>query len=149
MKVAVVQWLRMQVLGMEVPGSNSGSFFGHFFCTPFLPCGDCSIRVSQSCDFMFVWFLLYNFVAVTLLLFKLSKGTVMMISLSTRQFSILGLPCSCDRSLIYFNVNKHSQPQHFSYPDTRRIHTYLTSSFFTRQYEYANVYTLRLKAYLS
>ena len=26
-KVAVVQWLRMQVLGMEVPGSNSGKFF--------------------------------------------------------------------------------------------------------------------------
>ena len=23
----MVQWLRMQVLGMEVPGSNSGKFF--------------------------------------------------------------------------------------------------------------------------
>ena len=32
-------------------------------------------------------FLLYNFVAVTLLLFKLSKGTATMISLSTHQFS--------------------------------------------------------------
>ena len=28
----MVQWLRMQVLGMEVPGSNSGkSFFAHLF----------------------------------------------------------------------------------------------------------------------
>ena len=32
----MVQWLRMQVLGMEVPGSNSGklffsTFFAHFF----------------------------------------------------------------------------------------------------------------------
>ena len=35
MKVAVVQWLRMQVLGMEVPDSNSGSFFGHFLYTFF------------------------------------------------------------------------------------------------------------------
>ena len=36
-KVAVVQWLRMQVLGMEVPGLNSGKLFLTFFCTPFLP----------------------------------------------------------------------------------------------------------------
>ena len=30
----MVQWLRMQVLGMEVPGSNSGEllfFFAHLF----------------------------------------------------------------------------------------------------------------------
>ena len=44
----MVQWLRMQVLGMEVPGSNSGKFFSDIFCTPFLPRGDCSIRVSRS-----------------------------------------------------------------------------------------------------
>ena len=50
-KVAVVQWLRMQVLGMEAPGSNSGKFFFDIFCTPFLPRGDCSIRVSRSRDF--------------------------------------------------------------------------------------------------
>ena len=87
-KVAVVQWLRMQVLGMEVPGSNSGKFFFRNFCTPFLPCGQCSIRVSQSRKFTLALFWLYNFVAVTLLLFKLSKGTAMMISLSTHQFSI-------------------------------------------------------------
>ena len=30
-----------------------------------------------------VWFLLYNFIAVNLLLLKLSKGTAMMISLCT------------------------------------------------------------------
>ena len=27
----MVQWLRMQVLGMEVPGSNSGKFFSDIF----------------------------------------------------------------------------------------------------------------------
>ena len=42
----MVQWLRMQVLGMEVPGLNSGKFVFDIFCTFFLPCGDCSIRVS-------------------------------------------------------------------------------------------------------
>ena len=48
----MVQWLRMQVLGMEVPGSNSGKFvFFDIFCTPFLLRGDCSIRVSRSRDF--------------------------------------------------------------------------------------------------
>ena len=34
----MVQWLRMQVIGMEVPGLNSGKlFFFDIFCTPFLP----------------------------------------------------------------------------------------------------------------
>ena len=35
----MVQWLRMQVLGMEVPGSNSGEFFffPDIFCTLFYP----------------------------------------------------------------------------------------------------------------
>ena len=33
----MVQWLRMQVLGMEVPGSNSGKVFFDIFCTPFYP----------------------------------------------------------------------------------------------------------------
>ena len=81
----MVQWLRMQVLGMEVSGSNSGSkarskvFFSTFFA-PFLPRGD--YRVSRSRDFTLAWFLLYNFVAVTLLLFKLSKGIATMTSLS-------------------------------------------------------------------
>ena len=43
----MVQWLRMQVLGMEVPGSNSGElFFFPTFFAHFLPHGDCSIRVS-------------------------------------------------------------------------------------------------------
>ena len=73
---------------MEVLGLNSGKFFvSQHFCTPFLPCGDCFIRVSQSCDFTFVWSLLSNFVTVTPLLLKLSKGTATMISLSTHQFS--------------------------------------------------------------
>ena len=82
----MVQWLRMQVLGMEVPGLNSGKVFLDIFCIPFLPRGDCSIRESQSHDFTLDWFLLYNFVTVTLLLFKLSKDTATMISLSTHQF---------------------------------------------------------------
>ena len=33
----MVQWLRMQVLGMEVPGSNSDKSFFRHFCTPFYP----------------------------------------------------------------------------------------------------------------
>ena len=34
----MVQWLRMQVLGMEVPGSNSGKcFFLTFFAHLFYP----------------------------------------------------------------------------------------------------------------
>ena len=33
----MVQWLRMQVLGMEVPGSNSGNFFPTFFAHFFYP----------------------------------------------------------------------------------------------------------------
>ena len=33
----MVQWLRMQVLGMEVPGLNSGKSFSDIFCTPFYP----------------------------------------------------------------------------------------------------------------
>ena len=99
------------MLGMEVLGLNSGKFFQHF-CTPFLPCSDCSIIVSQSSDFTFAWFLLYNFVVVTLLLFKLSKCTAMMISLSTHNFfqviCILDLPWSRDRSLIFCYMNKCS-----------------------------------------
>ena len=71
-EIAVVQWLRMQELGMEVLGSNSGHyefiFFRHFLCTFFCP-SDCSIRVSRSRNFTLAWFLLYNFVAVSLLLF--------------------------------------------------------------------------------
>ena len=47
----MVQWLKMQVLGMEVPGSNSGKFFFDIFYTPFLPRGDYSIRVSRSRNF--------------------------------------------------------------------------------------------------
>ena len=34
----MVQWLRMQVLGMEIPGSNSGKFsFPTFFAHLFYP----------------------------------------------------------------------------------------------------------------
>ena len=33
----MIQWLRMQVLGMEVPGSNSGKFFSTFFAHLFYP----------------------------------------------------------------------------------------------------------------
>ena len=47
----MVQWLRMQVLGMEIPGLNSGKFFFRHFLHTFLPHGDCSIRVSRSRDF--------------------------------------------------------------------------------------------------
>ena len=67
----MVQWLRMQALGIEVLGLNSGhdqfiffNIFMHFF-----PPSDCSIRVSRSCNFTIAQFLLYNFAAVSLLLF--------------------------------------------------------------------------------
>ena len=67
----MVQWLRMQELGMEFLGSDSGhnqfifsTCFMHLFCP-----SDCSIRVSRSHDFTLAQFLLYNFVAVSLLLF--------------------------------------------------------------------------------
>ena len=73
---------------MDYPGSNSGKVFFQHFLYAFLPRNDCSIRVSLSRNFTLVWFLLYTFVAVTLLLFKLSKGTATMISLSTHQFSL-------------------------------------------------------------
>ena len=33
----MVQWLRMQVLGMEVPSLNSGKFFSTFFAHLFYP----------------------------------------------------------------------------------------------------------------
>ena len=33
----MVQWLRMQVLGMEVPGLNSGNAFPTFFARLFYP----------------------------------------------------------------------------------------------------------------
>ena len=101
----MVQWLRMQVLGMEVPGSNSGKvLFLSTFLYTFLPHGDCSIRVSPSHDFTFVWFLFYNFIAVVLLLFKLSKGTATMKykPIYIQVIPILSLPCSRDRSLIFF-----------------------------------------------
>ena len=71
----MIHWLRMQVLGMEIPGSNSGKVFFDIFCTPFLPHDDCSIRVSRYHDFILVWCLLYNFGSVAQLPFKLSKGT--------------------------------------------------------------------------
>ena len=50
------------------------AFFSTLFAHIFYPArGDCSIRVSRSIDFTLAWFLLYNFVAVILLLslFKL------------------------------------------------------------------------------
>ena len=41
----MVQWLRMQVLGIEVPGSNSGKFYSQHFLYIFLPRGDCSTGI--------------------------------------------------------------------------------------------------------
>ena len=85
-KVAVVQWLRIQVLVWRSLVRILVRLFFQHFCTPFLPRSDCSIRGSPSHDFTLVWFLLYNFIIVTLLLFKLSKGTATMINLSTHQY---------------------------------------------------------------
>ena len=55
--IAVAQWLRMQVLSMEVPGVQTLVSFSTF-CVPFLPCGDCSIRVYKS-SFCFITLQLY------------------------------------------------------------------------------------------
>ena len=63
----MVQWLRMQELGKEVLGLNSGCdqlIFFDIIYAPFLPPSDCSIRVSRSHDFTIAWFF-----AVSLLLF--------------------------------------------------------------------------------
>ena len=77
--------LRMRMLGMDVPGSNSSKLFDIFVYLFYLTV-TALLEYLSPVDYMLVWFLLYNFVTVTLLLFKLSKGTVMMISLFTHQF---------------------------------------------------------------
>jgi len=57
-KIAVVEWLRMQLLGVEIAGWNSSQYFFLTFLCIFLTLGDCSIRVSQSCNLHKVDFLL-------------------------------------------------------------------------------------------
>ena len=59
----MVQWLRMQVLGMEVPGSNSGKLFFNIFCTHFLP------AVTALLEYL-------DPVILHLLVFALSRHTV-------------------------------------------------------------------------
>ena len=68
---------------MEVTGLNSGKFFARLF----YPAVNTLLEYLKSHDVTLAWFLLYNFVAVTLLLLKLSKDTATMVSLSTHQFS--------------------------------------------------------------
>ena len=62
------------------------NFLFRHFCAPFLPRSDALLEYLDPV-ILHVWFLLYNFVAVSLLLSKLSKGTATMISLCTHQFS--------------------------------------------------------------
>ena len=103
--VAVVQWLRMQVLGMEVPGLNSGkkfknsAFFVHLI---YLMVTALLEYVSQFRAFTLIWFLLYDFLAITLLLFKIFQKALLRWSaylLSIFQvIPILGLLYSYDRS---------------------------------------------------
>ena len=71
----MVQWLRMQVLGMEVPGSNSGKFFPRHFLHTFLyPAVTALLEyLNHVILHLFGFCALHNFVAVTILLFKLSK----------------------------------------------------------------------------
>ena len=71
---------------MEVPGSDSGNFFSTFFAHFFYPVVTALLEYLDP-TILHSWFLLYNLVAVTLLLFKLSKNATTMISLSTHQFS--------------------------------------------------------------
>ena len=72
---------------MEVPGSNTGKVFLTFFVHLFYPMVTALLRYLDPTILHLFVFLLYNFVAVTLLLFKLSKGTATMISLSIHYFS--------------------------------------------------------------
>ena len=84
----MVQWLGMQVLGMEVPGSNSGKFFFDIFAHLFYSTVTALLQYLDPVILHLLGFcFILQFVAVTLLLFKLSKGTATMISLSTHQFS--------------------------------------------------------------
>ena len=71
----MAQWLRMQMLGMVDPNSNSGKFSFQHFCAPFYPAVTFILEYfDPSILYTLIWFLLYKFVAVTLLLFKPSKG---------------------------------------------------------------------------
>ena len=59
--IAVSQWLRIWVFSMEIPGSNAGKLFSNILHAPFLPDGDCSIRIFQPHDLQ-----LFGFFLVTL-----------------------------------------------------------------------------------
>ena len=72
---------------MEVPSSNSGKFYFDIFVYLFYPELTALLEYLYPVILHLVGYALYNFVAVTLLLFKLSKGTATMISLCTYQFS--------------------------------------------------------------
>ena len=54
----ISQHIVVKDAGVRYGGPCSGKFFQHF-CAPFLPWGDCSIRVSLSHDFTLVWFFLF------------------------------------------------------------------------------------------
>ena len=76
----MVQWLKMQVLGMEVPAlvQTLVRLYSTFFVHLFYPV---VTALLEYLDPTILRFLLYNFVAVTLFLFRLSKGTATMISI--------------------------------------------------------------------
>ena len=68
----MIQWLRMRVLGTEIPYPVVTALLDY---------------LDPTILHLFGLLFIYKFVAVTLLLFKSSKGTAMMISLRTHQFS--------------------------------------------------------------
>ena len=73
------------MLGMEIPGLNPGKFFLTFLVHVFYPVVTALLEYLDTVNLHLFWFLLYNFVAVTLLLFKPSKVTAMMLRLCTHK----------------------------------------------------------------
>ena len=69
------------------PGSNFGKVFLDIFVHLFYPVVTALLEYLNPTILHLLGFLLHNFVAIALLLFKLSKGIATMISLSTHQFS--------------------------------------------------------------
>ena len=52
--IAAAKWLRIWMFSMEVPGSNAGNIFH----APFLPSGDCFIKVFRPRDLQLFGFCL-------------------------------------------------------------------------------------------
>ena len=77
------------------------SFLFNICCVPFIPVVTALLEYRKY-DFTFVWFLLYNFVAETLLLSNYQKALPSYLHTNFQVIPIVSLPCSCDKKLSYF-----------------------------------------------